>query len=76
VISHELRTPITIAEGTSQNVQVMMKHPDATPKMLTDAVNEAHEQVLFLAGMVNDLSTLSRAERGVSNTAVDIDVKN
>lgn len=75
VISHELRTPITIAEGTISNVQVMMKHPDATPKMLTDAVNVAHEQVLFLASMVNDLSTLSRAERGVSNNAEDIDIR-
>jgi signal transduction histidine kinase len=74
VISHELRTPITIAEGTISNVQMMMKHPDATPKMLTDAVNVAHEQIVFLASMVNDLSTLSRAERGVSNDGEDIDV--
>jgi two-component system phosphate regulon sensor histidine kinase PhoR len=75
VISHELRTPITIAEGTISNVQVMMKHPDATSKMLTDAVGVAHEQILFLASMVNDLSTLSRAERGVADSAEDIDVR-
>ncbi|MEI6851138.1 MAG: ATP-binding protein, partial [Candidatus Saccharibacteria bacterium] len=74
VVSHELRTPITIAEGTISNVQVMMKHPDVTTGMLTDAVNLAHEQVVFLASMVNDLSTLSRAERGVANSAEDIDV--
>jgi len=73
VISHELRTPITIAEGTISNVQVMMKHPDATKSMLTDAVGVAHEQILFLASMVNDLSTLSRAERGVSKEAEEID---
>jgi signal transduction histidine kinase len=29
------------------------------------ALKEAHNQVLFLADMINDLSTLSRAERGV-----------
>ncbi|HUC96715.1 MAG TPA: ATP-binding protein [Candidatus Saccharimonadales bacterium] len=75
VISHELRTPITIAEGTISNVQVMMQHPDATKKMLTDAVNVAHEQIIFLASMVNDLSTLSRAERGVADNAEDIDVR-
>jgi signal transduction histidine kinase len=75
VISHELRTPITIAEGTISNVQLMMEHPDATTKMLTDAVNVAHEQIIFLASMVNDLSTLSRAERGVANNAEDIDVR-
>jgi two-component system, OmpR family, phosphate regulon sensor histidine kinase PhoR len=75
VISHELRTPITIAEGTISNLQIMMKHPDATKKMLTDAVGLAHEQIVFLASMVNDLSTLSRAERGVADNAEDIDIR-
>ncbi len=75
VISHELRTPITIAEGSISNVQEMMKHPDVTSKMLTDAVNVSHEQIIFLASMVNDLSTLSRAERGVSNSPEEIDVR-
>ena len=74
VISHELRTPITIVEGTISNVQVMIDHPDVTPKMLKDSMETAHEQILFLAGMVNDLSTLSRAERGVGDSAEDIDV--
>lgn len=75
VISHELRTPITIAEGTISNVQIMMEHPDSTPKMLKDGVNLAHDQVLFLANMVNDLSALSRAERGVGDETEIIDVK-
>lgn len=74
VISHELRTPITIAEGTISNVQLMMQHPDATPKMLGDAISVAHEQIVFLASMVNDLSTLSRAERGVADTSEDINI--
>ncbi len=75
VTSHELRTPITIAEGTISNVQVMMEHPDVTNVMLKDAVNTAHDQIMFLANMVNDLSALSRAERGVSNKAEEIDVR-
>lgn len=74
VISHELRTPITIVEGTISNAQVMIDHPDVTKKMLKDSMETAHEQILFLAGMVNDLSTLSRAERGVGDNAEDIDV--
>lgn len=74
VISHELRTPITIVEGTISNAQVMMDHPDVTTKMLKDSMETAHEQILFLAGMVNDLSTLSRAERGVGDNTEDIDV--
>ncbi|OIP86324.1 hypothetical protein AUK57_00945 [Candidatus Saccharibacteria bacterium CG2_30_41_52] len=75
VVSHELRTPIAIAEGTISNVQVMMDHPNVTNDMLKDAVNVAHDQIIFLANMVNDLSTLSRAERGVAGDAEDIDVR-
>ena len=75
VVSHELRTPITIAEGTISNVQVMMGHPNVTEEMLKDAISVAHDQVVFLATMVNDLSTLSRAERGVADDAEDIDVR-
>ena len=74
VISHELRTPITIAEGTISNVQMMIDHPDITNSMLKDSINTAHDQIIFLASMVNDLSALSRAERGVADKAEEIDV--
>jgi len=74
VISHELRTPITIAEGTISNAQIMMGRSDITKMKLSESIDLAHEQVLFLAKMVNDLSTLSRAERGVADTPEDIDV--
>lgn len=74
VVSHELRTPITIAEGTLSNVQIMMGRNDIPKTTLSDNVNVAHDQVLFLAKMVNDLSTLSRAERGVADAAETIDV--
>jgi PAS domain S-box-containing protein len=75
VISHELRTPLTIAEGTLSNVQIMMDHPNATKKMLKESIETAHDQIIFLSHMVNDLSTLSRAERGVSDNTEDIDVR-
>ena len=75
VVSHELRTPITIVEGTISNVQIMMEHPDSTKEMLSDAITTAHDQIIYLAKMVNDLSTLSRAERGVADTPEDIDVR-
>lgn len=75
VVSHELRTPITIAEGTISNVKVMMERPNISDKILAQGINMAHEQVIFLAKMVNDLSTLSRAERGVADTPELIDVR-
>jgi len=63
VVSHELRTPIAIAEGNISNAQFMLEKT-TDPAQLKDALNQAHDQVLFLASMVNDLATLSRAERG------------
>ncbi|MDD3035760.1 MAG: ATP-binding protein [Candidatus Saccharimonadaceae bacterium] len=74
VVSHELRTPIAIAEGTISNVLMMFDHKDVTKKMMKDSAKTAHEQILFLSSMVNDLSTLSRAERGVAGTTELIDV--
>lgn len=63
VVSHELRTPIAIAEGNISNAEFMAEK-NMPPEQITNALRVAHEQVVFLAGMVNDLSTLSRAERG------------
>lgn len=73
VISHELRTPITIAEGTLSNVQLFLER-GAEPAKLADSVKGAHDQIVYLAKMVNDLSTLSRADRGVGDTKERIDV--
>lgn len=75
VVSHELRTPLTIAEGTLSNLQLMMKRKDLPERKREDAVDMAHDQIVFLARMVNDLSTLSRAERGVADNAEAIDIK-
>ena len=73
VVSHELRTPITIAEGSLSNAQVLSER-GVTGDKIDEALDEAHKQVLFLAKMVNDLGTLSRAERGVADTPESIDI--
>lgn len=64
VVSHELRTPITIMEGALSNVQLMFEKGHIDPKTGKEIVDMAHDKALYLAKMVNDLSTLSRAERG------------
>ena len=75
VVSHELRTPITIVEGTLSNLQLLMeKDRQADEKVLQSTIKTAHDQVIYLAKMVNDLSTLSRAERGVADEPELIDV--
>ncbi len=66
VVSHELRTPITIAEGSISNA-ILTLTKGGDPEVLKKALTAAHDQVLFLANMINDLSTLSRAERGLLN---------
>ena len=63
VVSHELRTPIAIAEGNIGNAQYVADHGgDMTA--IKAALKEAHNQIMFLSDLINDLSTLSRAERG------------
>lgn len=63
VVSHELRTPIAIAEGNIGNAEYIVEKEGGNEKV-KQALSQAHEQILFLGGMINDLSTLSRAERG------------
>lgn len=63
VASHELRTPIAITEGNISNAQFIAEK-DGDLNKIKQALEEAHNQILFLAQLVNDLSTLSRAERG------------
>lgn len=63
VISHELRTPVAIAEGNLSNAQLIaQKHSHVSE--INGSLQQAYDQVTFLSGMINDLSTLSRAERG------------
>lgn len=70
VVSHELRTPIAIAEGNISNAE-FMNEKGSNPATIKESLRVAHQQVLFLAGMINDLSTLSRAERGVLQVDVE-----
>lgn len=74
VVSHELRTPIAVAEGTISNVLAMIDKRAITPEKAKEAIETAHNQVVFLSKMINDLSTLSRAERGLGGEVTRINV--
>jgi two-component system phosphate regulon sensor histidine kinase PhoR len=71
VVSHELRTPIAIAEGNISNAQFAVSKDSDIPEAIKESLRAAHDQILFLSGMVNDLATLSRAERGKLNIEVE-----
>jgi signal transduction histidine kinase len=70
VVSHELRTPITIAEGNIGNAEFILNKTGDTD-MIREALDQAHQQIGFLACMINNLATLSRAER--EKLTVDIE---
>jgi two-component system phosphate regulon sensor histidine kinase PhoR len=71
VVSHELRTPIAIAEGNIGNADYIFRKSGINNPDIKESLKQAHDQIIFLAGMMNDLATLSRAERG--KLAVDIE---
>lgn len=73
VTSHELRTPVAIAEGSLSNFLLMQERGAPKQKLIASA-EAAHKQILYLANMINDLSTLSRAERGVGDNVEPIKV--
>ncbi len=70
-VSHELRTPLTIAEGDMSMAVLLAEKPQVNIAELKDAVQKAHEQVVFLEDMVNDLSALSRAQRDDQSMEVE-----
>jgi len=71
VVSHELRTPIAIAEGNVGNAEFILEKAGVTDASVLEALKQAHTQINFLSGMINDLSTLSRAERGKLEVAIE-----
>ena len=74
VVGHELRTPIAIAEGNISNAMFLSTKTQDIGH-IQEALKQSHDQILFLADMVNDLATLSRAERGKLTVDVEpIDV--
>ncbi len=48
VISHELRTPITITEASISNMQLIAQRDEANP-IIVKGLGEAHDQVVYLA---------------------------
>lgn len=70
VVSHELRTPIAISEGNIGNAEYLVDK-NVEMSAIKQALAEAHNQVLFLADLINDLATLSRAERGVLEVKIE-----
>jgi PAS domain S-box-containing protein len=62
VTSHELRTPLAIAEA-NLSTAILPGFAEFEPKALK-LLNQSHDNIVFLSELIQDLTTLSRAERG------------
>jgi two-component system sensor histidine kinase VicK len=71
VVSHELRTPLAVAEANTAMAQLAAKKPTLKPQQILESLDKAHRQIMFLSEMVNDLSTLSKAERKDEEMAIE-----
>ena len=74
-VSHELRTPITISEGDMSMAVLLVEKEKPDIGQIKDSIIKAHEQVVYLADMVNDLSSLSRAQmenKGMEVTSFNV----
>ncbi len=68
VTSHELRTPLAIVEADLSTV--LLPNFAAIDAKARGIIAQAHQNTVFLADLIKDLSTLARAERG--SLAVDL----
>lgn len=62
VVSHELRTPITAAEAAISNTQLLVERAQ-DPEHIAPNLQKAHDEIIYLANIVNDLEKLARAEQ-------------
>ncbi|GHU79247.1 PAS domain-containing sensor histidine kinase [Clostridia bacterium] len=75
VVSHELRTPSAVIEGTISNLEILSDRPELDKTILKKTLETAHNQAKTLEKIINDLSTLSRAERNLDAAAEPVDIK-
>ena len=73
VIGHELRTPVAVTEGALSNIQYLIEQ-EMDPKTLSAQLKMAHDQISYLEQMINDISTLSRAQKEAARSDL-IDVQ-
>lgn len=69
VASHEMRTPLAIAEG---NVSNALASRDMPPDLaVREMLVQAHNNIMFLSNIIDDLTTLAKAERDVLEVDLD-----
>lgn len=73
VASHELRNPVAVAEGSLSNA-ILLTQKAQTQGAVPSLLSAAHEQIIFLGNLINDLAAISRADNAkVSELTEDFD---
>lgn len=62
VVTHELRTPLAIAEANISTA--LMPGFSKIEEKAKDLLEQAHHNVVFMGELIKDLTTLARAEQG------------
>ena len=70
VVSHELRNPIAIAEGSLSNALYSIDKKIPIDQLKTE-IDRSHKQIIFLSELINDLTSLSRAENNKKPDILD-----
>jgi signal transduction histidine kinase len=63
VTSHELRTPITLVEADISLALLKQEGSPPLPPIVKQQLEKAHESILYLANLTNQLITISEAEK-------------
>jgi len=76
VTSHELRTPITLVEADISIAMLDQEDQPPLPKEVRERLEKAHEGIVYLANLTNQLITLSEAEKNqLEIISTEINVK-
>ena len=76
VTSHELRTPITLVEADISIAMLNEEGQPPLPKAVRERLEKAHEGIVYLANLTNQLITLSEAEKNqLEIIAAEINLK-
>ncbi len=68
VASHELRNPVAVAEGSISNA-LLLAERSQLPGNIQQVLKSAHEQIVFLSSLINDLAMISRADKQQFNAS-------
>lgn len=73
VASHEMRNPVAVAEGNISNA-LLLARGSSVPQNILGALEQAHDQIIFVSSLINDLAMISRSDtKKLAESATEFD---